>query len=110
MPKGGRRPGAGRPRGSANRVNKEFRDTVRKLLEDNAANVAKWLNQVAEGHGQGKARARPDPARALDLLAKLAEYAAPKLSRAEMTGKAGKDLGLPPFINLVFVPAKRAEQ
>lgn len=78
-------PGPGRPKGSVNRVTCEFRETVRRLLQDNAANVADWLGQVATG-GAGS---RPDPARALELLARLAEYAAPKLGRIEHAGPNG---------------------
>lgn len=72
----------GRKSGTPNKVNQEFRETVKKLLDDNANNVALWLHQVATGsHGKD-----PAPEKALDLLAKLAEYAAPKLSRMEHTG------------------------
>ncbi len=74
--------GPGRPKGVPNKVTTEFRETVRKLLDDNADNVGTWITQVAEGHGENKA----DPAKALDLLAKLAEFAAPKLGRIEHTG------------------------
>lgn len=77
---GGRRPG------SPNKATKEFRDTVTKLLSDNAENVATWLEQVATGNGDPD---KADPAKALDLLAKLAEYAAPKLGRTEHTGEGG---------------------
>ena len=52
------------------------------LLEKNAANVDRWLQEVADGDGETK----PDPAKALDLLAKLAEYGAPKLNRSEVVG------------------------
>lgn len=83
----GRKPGTpktgGRKTGTPNKVNAEFRETVRQLLEDNSANVGRWLTQVAEG--DGTENGKPDPAKALDLLAKLAEYAAPKLSRAEVS-------------------------
>jgi len=75
----------GRQPGSVNKATKEFRETVTKLLSDNADNVASWLAQVAEGHGDNK----PDPAKALDLLAKLAEFGAPKLARTELTGDGG---------------------
>jgi len=75
----------GRVAGKPNAATVEFRETVTKLLSDNASNVAVWLAQVAEGHGDTKA----DPARALDMLAKLAEYAAPKLNRTEHTGANG---------------------
>ena len=64
----------GRKKGAANRVTREFRETVRQLLEDNADNVAVWLAQVAA----------KDPDKALDKLVRLAEFAAPKLSRAEV--------------------------
>ena len=78
-------PGPGRPKGVPNKINVEFRETVRKLLEDNSANVGIWLEQVASGVG-GKS---PAPDKALDLLAKLAEYAAPKLTRTEHVGDGG---------------------
>lgn len=72
--------GKGRPVGSVNKVTNEFRQTISALLDGNRDKVAVWLGQVAEGHGEAK----PDPAKALDLMAKLAEYAAPKLNRTEV--------------------------
>ena len=85
--KGQKRPGQGRPKGAQNKATVEFRQTVRKLLEDNADNVGRWLTMVAEGDGTD--HGKPDPAKALDLLAKLAEFAAPKLNRTEHTGPEG---------------------
>ena len=79
----------GRPKGTPNKATTEFRETVRKLLEDNSANVGRWLTLVAEGDGTDHPTGRPDPAKALDLLAKLAEFAAPKLNRTEHTGEGG---------------------
>ncbi len=73
----------GRVAGTPNRVTSEFRETVQKLLDDNRENVSRWLTLVAEGDGSDQ---KPDPARALDLMAKLAEFAAPKLSRTEVSG------------------------
>lgn len=81
-------PGPGRPKGMPNKATVEFRETVKALLEDNAENVALWLSQVANGVG-GK---EPAPEKALDLLAKLAEYAAPKLARTEIAGDQEKPL------------------
>ena len=78
-------PGPGRPKGVPNKITREFRETVRQLLEDNSENVGLWLGQVASGELDGK----PDPGKALDLLAKLAEFAAPKLGRVEHVGEGG---------------------
>lgn len=66
----------GRKKGTPNKSTQTFRDTVSKLLEDNSKNVGVWLTRVAEH----------DPGKALDLMAKLAEYAAPKLSKVEVSG------------------------
>lgn len=75
----------GKTKGAVDNATREFRETVRSLLESNADNVSIWLQQVAEGVGDTK----PAPAKALDLLAKLAEFAAPKLGRVEHVGDGG---------------------
>lgn len=80
----GRKTG-GRVAGIPNKVTTEFRDTVRRLLDGNSKNIAKWLKEVADGRGNTE----PDPGKALDLVSKLAEYAAPKLARTELTGANG---------------------
>lgn len=74
----------GRQKGVTNKVTAEFRETVRRLLEDNSENFGRWLTLVAEG--DGTENGKPDPAKALDLITKLAEYAAPKLSRTVVSG------------------------
>jgi len=87
----------GRVAGQPNKATVEFRETVTALLSDNAANVALWLSQVADGlpgevdeDGKVLVKGVPgDPGKALDLLARLAEYAAPKLNRTEHVGKDG---------------------
>jgi hypothetical protein len=73
----------GRQKGSINKVNAEFRDTVRMLLDENSQNIAIWLKTVADGDPANDVK--PNPAKALDIIAGLAEYAAPKLARTEMT-------------------------
>lgn len=76
--------GRGRPKGAQNKTTKRFRDIINDLIENNAENVPTWLNTVANGDpGNG---VKPDPKGALDLLGKLAEFAAPKLSRTEIVG------------------------
>lgn len=77
----------GRKPGIPNKSTVEFRETVTKLLQDNATNVGRWLTLVAEGDGSDNGK--PDPGKALDLLAKLAEFAAPKLNRIEHVGDGG---------------------
>lgn len=77
----------GRVAGTPNKVTQEFRETVRLLLESNAQNVGRWLTMVAEGDGTDDNP--PDPAKALALLAQLAEFAAPKLARVENVGQDG---------------------
>lgn len=79
----------GRVAGTPNKATQEFRETIRKLLDDNRENVGRWLALVAEGDGTDSPAGRPDPAKALDLLTKLAEFAAPKLNRTEHTGEGG---------------------
>jgi hypothetical protein len=81
------RKGRGRPPGALNKATKTFRETVSRLLEDNAENVSKWLIEVAEGSVEKELKA--DPKGALTLLAQMAEYATPKLNRTEMTGDGG---------------------
>ena len=88
----------GRQPGSLNKATKDFRATVTKVLETNAENVGKWLEDVATG---GKDPSKADPAKALDLLAKLAEYAAPKLNRTEHVGDGGGEIKTVSRIELV---------
>ena len=78
--------GKGRPKGAPNKATKAFRETVTMLLEENAENVSRWLQSVAEGDEEKGIK--PDPGKALDLMSKLAEYATPKLGRTELTGDA----------------------
>lgn len=68
--------GKGRKAGVPNKTTREFRDTIRQLLERNAENVTLWLDQVAQD----------DPNKALEHIARLAEFAAPKMSRTEVVG------------------------
>lgn len=97
-------PGPGRKPGIPNKSTAEFRDTVRRLLEDNADNVGRWLTLVAEGDGTDNCK--PDPAKAIDLITKLAEYAAPKLNRTEVAGD--KDAPLHTVTRIELVPLVNA--
>jgi hypothetical protein len=95
-------PGPGRPKGTPNKLTQEFRKTVQDLLDSNRDNVELWLSQVATGsHGE-----RPDPGKALDLMSKLAEYAAPKLARVEHTGADGGAIQVQAIERTIVDPAQ----
>jgi hypothetical protein len=79
----GRKTGGRRP-GSPNKVTTEFRETVRRLLEENAENIIQWVGEIA----------KESPEKAVRAITDLAEFAAPKLSRTELTGKDGERLQL----------------
>lgn len=71
--------GPGRPKGLPNRSTQIVREAIANLLERNAGNMDRWLNEVAQD----------DPYKALDLMNKLSEYHIPKLARTELTGADG---------------------
>jgi hypothetical protein len=110
----GQRPeGAGRQKGSQNKVTREFKTIVQDLIDENGDNVRVWLARVANGV-PGEYQTSPegvretinipvvaDPAKALDLINKLAEYVAPKLTRTEVTGPGGQPLA-PPVLRVTI--------
>jgi hypothetical protein len=106
-------PGSGRQKGVQNKVTREFRGIVQDLIDENADNVRVWLGQVAHGV-PGEYQTNPDglretirypvaadPARAVDLIGRLAEYVAPKLTRTEVTGPGGQPLA-PPVLRVTI--------
>lgn len=88
------KPGPGRPKGLANKATVEFKQTIKALLEENSENVSKWLSEVAA----------TDPGKALDLLTKLAEFAAPKLSRTEVSGDKDNPLTIHTITRTIIDP------
>jgi hypothetical protein len=76
----------GRKKGVANKMTRDVREAMARLLSDNTGNMARWLTKVAEGDG---ADLKPDPGKALDIMIKLAEFNIPKLARTEMSGTPG---------------------
>jgi hypothetical protein len=71
--------GPGRPKGMPNKATGIVREAIAYLLERNAPNMDRWLNEVAD----------KDPHKALDIIQKLSEYHIPKLARTEVTGLDG---------------------
>ncbi len=71
--------GPGRPKGVPNKSTAIVREAIANLLERNAPNMDRWLNEVAD----------KDPHKALDIIQKLSEYHIPKLARTEVTGAGG---------------------
>jgi len=69
----------GKPKGTISKTTTEFKEALNNLLKCAAPEMTNWLKAVAN----------TDPAKALDLVAKLAEYIHPKLGRTEHTGRDG---------------------
>ena len=92
----------GRAAGTPNKITIELRETILRVLESNADNIDIWLHAVAEGDPTHCRAA--DPARALDIVAKLAEFAVPKLARVECAG-AGNVAVQATAIKIEFVDA-----
>lgn len=78
----------GRPKGSPNKATADARLAFKNLMDKNTPKMQAWLDEVA----------KEDPARAMELVLKLAEYVLPKLQRQELVGKDGEDL----FKNIQF--------
>jgi hypothetical protein len=83
-PKGIPKTGGGSRKGIPNKATVEFRQAVTTLLNATQDNMIRWLTEVAEGTGEEGGK--PNPAKALELMASLAEFAAPKLARTEHVG------------------------
>ena len=69
----------GRVAGVPNKATGDFRDAVNRLLTHAMPHMITWLDRIAED----------DAMKAMDTVAKLAEYAHPKLARSEHTGING---------------------
>jgi hypothetical protein len=88
---GGRRKGAGRPKGSPNKSTARARETIAQFVEGNADRLNGWLDKIEKENGELEA---------FKAFTTLLEYHVPKLARSEITGKGGKDLA-PTTIQIV---------
>jgi len=66
----------GRQKGTPNKATAEARAAFGMVFEKLAPEVEGWIREVAE----------TDPARAAELVLRLAEYFVPKLARTEVVG------------------------
>lgn len=98
----GTRKTGGRQAGTPNKATREFRETVNELLRRFADKIPLWFDSVA--NGDPICGRPPDPARALDLLAKLAEFAVPKLTRM-MAVDQGASVANATSIEIEFINA-----
>lgn len=62
----------GRPAGIPNKTTSELKEAFNKLLNTNTRNLSKWLERVAV----------EDPAKAIELVIKMAAFVIPKLQRS----------------------------
>jgi hypothetical protein len=83
-PKGKKPPnaGKGRRKGVPNKATRDVRAMFTHFVEAKAERVAALWERIAE----------EDPAKALDLLVRLAEFVVPKLARTELAGDAAAPL------------------
>lgn len=81
----------GRPKGFPNKVNRDTKEAIKLLVENNLDNMTEWLERIA----------MKDPEKAMYIIINLLEYNIPKLQRTELTGKDGKDL-IPTKTKIVF--------
>ena len=79
---GKRKKTGGRKAGVPNRATADARKAIAELLEMAAPQMIQWLERVAHD----------DPAKALDLVFKAAEYHIPKLARTEVSGDPSNPL------------------
>lgn len=73
------KPGPGRPKGTPNKATADARTVFAQFIEGNVPKAQELWERVA----------KDDPARALELLAKLGEFVLPKLARTELSGELG---------------------
>lgn len=84
--------GKGRPKGSQNKATADARAAFSQFIDANAPKAQELWERVA----------KDDPARALELLAKLAEFVMPKLARTET--KHEGEVTLVPRLTIIKSP------
>lgn len=71
----------GRPAGSPNKTTAEARAAFTAILQGKSKKISGWIDQVA----------KDDPAKACDLMLRIAEFYIPKPQRVEVLNAPGDD-------------------
>jgi hypothetical protein len=88
--------GKGRVKGVPNAVTKSAREIFQAFVEGNASKVQELWDRVA----------RKNPAKALQIYAKLAEFVLPKLQRTELSGQVNHALEYSDEVQTVSDPVE----
>jgi hypothetical protein len=113
----GSKPGehrGGRKAGTPNKATEEARKAFRMVYEARVQDLNRWLVETADGFetvhfladGTRCKYLKRDPARAAELLIKMAEHFVPKLAHTEITGPDGERL----IVNVTISGLKREER
>lgn len=93
-----RRGPGGRPKGVPNKTTTKARARFLEAFRRNEVNLDKWLGEVANGWTENRMQpggklvevhVGKDPAKAAELMIRMAEYHFPKLGRLEHVGEGG---------------------
>lgn len=76
MAKGGKQPGAGRPKGTANKSTTLAREAIAGFVDGNVDRLVGWLDRIADD----------SPKDAFNCFMSVVEYHIPKLARSEFVG------------------------
>jgi|ERR1700722_1084689 len=89
--------GSGRAPGTPNKATQSAREAIADFVDGNVDRLTSWLDAIAA----------KDPDAAFKAFMSVVEYHIPKLARAEITGKDGKDFK---FIVQTGVPEKKDDE
>lgn len=97
MARGGRRPGAGRPKGKPNKVTSAQREAFLQSFRVLQGDLERWIRETGDGFtavhfladGTQIPYTEKNPAKAADILTRMAEFHFPKLGRQEIAGPDG---------------------
>ena len=93
--RGGKRPGAGRPKGSPNKVTTVAKEAFLLAFQHLEGDLESYIRRTGEGEtvkvlqkdgSLVEAKVGADPARAADLLIRMAEYHFPKQAKHIVAG------------------------